>query len=402
MKIFVVIVQIVLTLQLQHKVFGFLVPRTTTADRIRNFGYSSESHNVVTKDGYILSMFRVKNITLTTQGPKPVVLMIHGLTSSSDIFIIRGAKDALAFNLVDAGYDVWLANCRGNTYSNRHLTLSTNDRRYWQYSWDVMAVNDLPMFIDYVLKMTQQASLHYVGHSQGTAIMFALLSQQPRYNKKLKTTHMFAPIAYMRYAQSMAIRLSAPLLGTYGPLDPLYGDRAFLQNPLFLQLSGIAKCRSPLTFPGICAFWVGVAGGFTNHTSESLYPEIFNTHPSPSSAHQFIHLVQLYVSGHFRSYDYGLQGNMKRYNRTTPPDYRVENINPKFPINLYYSDYDVLSSKRDSEHFSAILGKRSVRHFIDVPNFNHFDFLWSIKVKETINRGVLQRINEAEALLAKT
>ncbi|XP_073831789.1 lipase 3-like [Musca autumnalis] len=377
----------------------YAVPRTT-ADRIKNFGYDSETHKVQTKDGYILNIFRVINSTITGRQKSPV-LMMHGLISSSDAWVLRGPKDALAFNLADNGYDVWLGNFRGNPYGNRHVSLSTTDPTFWQYSWDNVAVDDLPATIDYILRTTKQTSLHYFGHSQGSAIMFALLSTQPAYNQKLKTGHMFAPIAFMTHARSKPIRLTAPFLGRYSKLDPIVGDRPFFQNPIVQQILGIPKCRMASTQNFLCDFWLTFTVGYSTHLPKSLYPDIFNTHPASCSTHQFIHLVQAYVSGHFRPYDYGLEGNLKRYNQTTPPDYQLGNINPRFPLHLYYSDNDVLSAKEDVEYLSGILGKRCVPHFIAEKNFAHGDFIWGANIKSILNNGILQQMNKVEHLLQK-
>ena len=46
---------------------------------------------------------------------------------------------ALAFHLSDAGYDVWMGNYRGNTYSRGHVNDTLSKKDYWTFSWDEMA-----------------------------------------------------------------------------------------------------------------------------------------------------------------------------------------------------------------------------------------------------------------------
>lgn len=48
-----------------------------------------------------------------------------------------------------------------------------------------MAQFDLPAMIDYVLSVTAEDKLYYIGHSQGTTVAFALLSESPKYNEKV-------------------------------------------------------------------------------------------------------------------------------------------------------------------------------------------------------------------------
>jgi lysosomal acid lipase/cholesteryl ester hydrolase len=99
---------------------------------------------VTTSDGYILGIHRIINRQLSqfNKTLKPVLLQ-HGLMGSSTDWIIntpflngsgnelgdnldRNVGNNLGFVLSQRGYDVWLANSRGNTYSRNHSTLSTD------------------------------------------------------------------------------------------------------------------------------------------------------------------------------------------------------------------------------------------------------------------------------------
>lgn len=72
--------------------------------------------------------------------------------------------------MADAGYDVWMPNWRGNYYSRRHISLSPNERQFWNFSWDDIAFNDLPAVHNYAIKVTGVPKLFIIGHSQGKAL----------------------------------------------------------------------------------------------------------------------------------------------------------------------------------------------------------------------------------------
>lgn len=69
-------------------------------------------------------------------------------------------------------------------------------------------VIDLPAMIDYVLNATNQSSLFYAGHSQGTTAFFVMCSERPEYNTKIKVMHALAPVVFMSNAKSPVLRIT--------------------------------------------------------------------------------------------------------------------------------------------------------------------------------------------------
>merc|ERR1719285_1714088 len=103
----------------------------------------------------------------------------------------------MAFWLSDRGIDVWMGNSRGTTYSLGHDTLSPDDPKYWNFSFDELAAHDFPTMINYVLNATGAKQLIYVGYSQGSLIAFTGLSIDPSLSGKIKKYIALAPVAYL-------------------------------------------------------------------------------------------------------------------------------------------------------------------------------------------------------------
>ena len=168
-----------------------------------------------TKDDYILNMFRIpySHRIQNQNKTRPVVFLQHGLLCSSDSFLASGADNALAYNLADAGYDVWLGNARGNTYSRQHKHITPESSEFWNFSWHEIGVYDLASMLDYVLVEANSTQLHFVAHSQGTTTFLVLMSTLPQYNEKVKTVHLLAPVAFLRSHASVLSKVGRIFLG---------------------------------------------------------------------------------------------------------------------------------------------------------------------------------------------
>jgi len=79
---------------------------------------------------------------------------------------------------------------------------------YWDWSWDELASSDLPAVVQYVYAQSGGQRMHYVGHSLGTLIAFAALSEQQQLGMLL-SAGLLSPIAYLDKISSPLARVAA-------------------------------------------------------------------------------------------------------------------------------------------------------------------------------------------------
>ncbi len=110
------------------------------------------------------------------------------------------AEVAPAFVAARAGYDVWLGNSRGNTYSCEHVSLNPwkNEKKFWDFDWADMGMYDIPASFDYITALTGHPKVAYIGHSQGTTQMFYGLAENESYYKdKMSIFVALAPVTML-------------------------------------------------------------------------------------------------------------------------------------------------------------------------------------------------------------
>ena len=158
--------------------------------------FQYEEHTVYTEDDYILTVFRVPGPEGAAPQGRPPVFMQHGILDSANCWIMNYPSKSPAFVAATAGYDVWLGNSRGNTYSlaNRKYDPNKDEKEFFDFSWQDMALDDKAV-IDYIIQQTGQEKVAYVGHSMGTTQMFyALATDGDNYKDKLSLFVALGPV----------------------------------------------------------------------------------------------------------------------------------------------------------------------------------------------------------------
>ncbi|XP_057242343.1 gastric triacylglycerol lipase-like [Malurus melanocephalus] len=345
------------------------------------WGYPSEEYDVVTEDGYILQLNRIPHgrENAGCQGPRPVVLLQHGILSEGSIWLSNLANSSLGFILADAGYDVWLGNSRGNTWSKRHLVLSPKQDEFWAFSFDEMARYDLPAMINFIEQKTGQKQLYYIGHSQGTTIGFIAFSTMPQLARKIKVFLALAPVTTVIFARSPFRKLT---IFSESGLKEIFGTRDFLPHtPLGeLLLSRFCVCSK------ICKSALAMVFGFNWKNTNMSRIDVFAGHtPAGSSVRNIIHWLQGVQSGALRAFDGGLMYNNLRYRQTGPPQYDVGSM--EVPMAVWNAGQDCLSDPRDTALLLPQL--RNLVHHKFIPQWNHLDFMLGLDATEVLYREIL-------------
>lgn len=226
------------------------------AKLVRKHGYPIEEHKVQTGDGYILTMHRIpysSKLNNSLDEQKPIVFLQHGILCSSTDWVLLKPDNALAYLLSDQGYDVWMGNARGNRYSRKHASYSPTLLKFWKFDWHEIGVYDLPAMIDYVLFTQNQTQITFVGHSQGTTSYLVMSSMIPKFDKKIKSAHLLAPVAFMGNMESPLAYLLAPVLGHPNGMVEVLGSAEFLPNTEIMEVLGQRECSDEAKYQDLCA-----------------------------------------------------------------------------------------------------------------------------------------------------
>ncbi|XP_042499863.1 triacylglycerol lipase 2-like [Macadamia integrifolia] len=356
-------------------------------------GYKCDEFHVTSKDGYISGLQRIPEGLSSgdVAKKKPPVLVQHGILTDGMSWMMGSTKESLVFALADSGFDVWISNTRGSRFSKKHVSLDESQPEYWNFSWDEVAENDLPAIVDFVYNQTGQ-NLHYVGHSMGTTIAMAALSEGLLVDK-LSSASFLSPIAYLTLMTNAAgIIASDAFLGELcellglDQLDPskiLAIPKLLPNGQLATMLFNNVAKRLGIDLPALEAKLIS-----QNCCLNSTAFQFYIDHAlQPASVKTLVHFTQTLRNGVVKKYDYASPDlNMKHYGKPEAPEYDLKNISKSLPLFFSYGGNDDLSDVNDVNHLLDDLSThhrdKIKTHF--VPEFAHLDFVFAINVKEKV------------------
>ncbi|KAI8987989.1 Alpha/Beta hydrolase protein [Mycotypha africana] len=392
---------------------------------INYWNYDHEEHYVRTRDGYLLCLHRLKYSRLESghcqQPPqyqrfdshpfedriqekgasitdnlhqcrkntrrhgykgKPVVLLWHGLTLTSEVWISNIEEQRnLALYLVERGYDVWMGNARGNKYSQSHLTKNPKDGAFWEFSINEFAMIDLPDTVNCILKKTGAPHLTYIGFSQGTAQAFGGLSINPDLNEKINLFIALAPAATPKGFSSTVLDgliKAAPSL-IYG----LLGRKIFLKSVLFWQ-----RIISPPLFvkliDGAVSFLFGWhCQNMTEAQKLVSYQHLFST----TSVKSIVHWFQIISTGRFQMYDE--TPSLLPYSTVNTV---IDHLPARFPTRQITTPIAVFYGSNDTLVDFDIL-QNDLPPLVYVKNvhgYEHMDFLWAKGLERKVYPDIIK------------
>ncbi|GMR58968.1 hypothetical protein PMAYCL1PPCAC_29163 [Pristionchus mayeri] len=365
----------------------------SAVEMIRYWGYPAEEVEATTDDGYVLTMHRIP-YGRAGPGPdgecKPVIFMQHGLECDSTNWFANLPENSAAFMFADAGFDVWMGNMRGNTYSKNHVSIDPKKEKFWEFSWDEMAQKDLPAMMDVVLQTTGHQDVYYMGHSQGTLTMFSKLSMDQVFAQKIRKFFALAPVGTVKHIKGLLAVLAEWFLPEFDLWVDVFGQGEFLPNSEIMDLLAKWICGTTKLGDALCDDLLFLIAGPESDQFNATRTEVYISHtPAGTSTQNIQHWAQMVKAGTVARYDYGSsKTNQQHYGQSKPPSYDFTKI--KNDMYLYWSDDDWLADPDDIKgYLLTSLNPNHIKMNNHLPGYNHLDFIWGMNAAKDIYQPII-------------
>jgi hypothetical protein len=380
------------------------------AELVLAAGYPLEEHFVETADGYVLGVYRIPRGRGSTHdlsrapSARPPVLLWHGLLDSSASWVLNAPAQSLGFLLADAGFDVWLANTRGNAFSRNHTGLDPAGAAFWAFSMDECAQYDLHAVMDFVAAATGRgaatAAVPLVCHSQGCTLALMALAAQPALRRRLAALVALAPAAFLAHTTSVPLEILARL-DADAVFAALGGREVLPARAATSELFSEVCAATPLLCVSVLSAIAGFNPANLNRTRLPVYVAYT---PSGTSSRTLAHWAQAAraeagAPPALRRYSFGADCgtstrpracNQRAYGQLEPPTYDLDAIGAAVPIAAFSGGRDRLAAPADVAALLCALPAGALVRAREEPAFEHLDFTWGVSAAERVYPQVLE------------
>ncbi|XP_021482249.1 tear acid lipase-like protein [Meriones unguiculatus] len=361
-------------------------------EMISYWGYIYEEYDVVTEDGYIITVYRIPRGKNESRNlvPKPVVYLHHGWPLSASIWILNPPSGSLGFLLADAGFDVWMGNSRGNTYARKHVYLDPDSREFWAFSYDQQIKYNIPATIDFIINKTAQKHIYYVGYSEGTLLAFGAFATNPQLAQKIKINFALGPAATVKHMSGL-LRLIGYVKKTLSKI--LFGEKDIFSNSdvkYFVQF----LCQREI-IGTLCNYLLTLISGYNpQNLNESRFDVYAGQAPVGTSVQSMLHYSQGIRTGVFQAYDWGSSSlNMLHYSQPTPPLYDVKKM--KVPTAMWSGGRDLLADPTDVKYLEANIS--NLIYHKKIADYSHLDFVIGLNAPDEVFNEIVTFITEDQS-----
>uniref|UniRef100_F7E7P9 Lipase n=1 Tax=Monodelphis domestica TaxID=13616 RepID=F7E7P9_MONDO len=353
---------------------------------ISYWNYPNEQYDIVTKDGYILDLYRIPHGKGGSEGtgvPQSIVWLHNGRCQPGE-WRCGGRGSALCILLpvsLPTNIHLWKSRCCSQD-------LPPASCLSFFGSFDEMAKYDLPATIDFIVKKTGQEQLYYVGHSQGTTIGFILFSIDPKLAQRIKMFFGLAPVVFLKGSKNPPTKIY-PFLEAV--VKAVLCEKRILPHTKFNRFLGTKICSLQI-FRWLCEkiFLDFISDDYRNLNMSRLDVFLSNL-PGGTSIQNIVHWGQIVTSGHLQAFDWKKPAlNMAHYNQVTPPLYNVTLM--RTPTALWSGGTDVVADPTDVDSLLSILP--NLVYHKRIPHYTHLDFCFGVDSHLLIFYEILDMIKK--------
>lgn len=385
MKIVIILIALLFSIAAIYQIIKTIKSYKYYKRTIESYGYTLEELDVTTEDGYILSLWHL----LPKEGKQgtKVVYLVPGIHCTGWAFFQLG-ENSLPFLLVEEGFDVWISNNRGTSFSLGHISKDSSKMNgdYWDFSLDELAKYDLPATIDFIKEKTRQKKINYIGHSQGTLLFFMLYMSNPTYIESSIDKYVaLGAVLNMAYSTSSILDFVDKLYTILDmkPMRKGYTYARVAKN----TISFICKVN-----PEFCRdlFDKNFSLKPTNNIDYDTFWKFLIYYPGGASKNIFLHWDQIYQLKKLVYFNEDYSKNKDKYEEYDMNVFK----NWKIKMLLQVSDADSISISQAMKELQESITDKSLVTLLETPNYGHLDDYGSKTAPEDIYDPVIEYLSK--------